>query len=300
MIFLRYLIRRTLRNMKGKFFLNLSTVGVIAISALIFSSFALIAYNFASFLRVWEEKIEVIAYLKKGISIKNTEELLDHLRSLESVESVRYASPSDALAFLQAKLGAEQNLLEGIQAGVLPASVEIQVKKEYRRADRIRAIAERLKQFPQFEEIQYGREWVETFSALVDILQITSWILGGLLLAAMILIISNTLQLTIASRREEIEIMQFVGASPLYIRVPFYMEGILQGLFGAGLAIGLLFLLHRAVLFYIPSSIQLWLARVSFLFLPPEFIIGILVGGMVLGFLGSILSSARLLKYRWG
>jgi cell division transport system permease protein len=140
---------------------------------------------------------------------------------------------------------------------------------------------------------------VETFSTLVDILQITCWILGGVLLGAMILIISNTLQLTIASRREEIEIMQFVGASPLYIRVPFYMEGILQGLLGAAIAVGLLFLLHRVVLLYIPSSIQVWLARVSFLFLPAEFIAGILVGGMVLGFLGSILSSARLLRYRW-
>jgi len=299
MIFVRYVVRRTLRNIKGKFFLNLSTVGVIAISALIFSSFALIAYNFASFLEIWEEKIEVIAYLKKGISIKNTEDLLDHIRSLDGVESVRYFSPSDALAFLQAKLGAERNLLEGIQPSVLPASVEIQLKREYRRANQIRTLAERLKQFPQFEEIQYGREWVETFSTLVDILQITCWILGGVLLGAMILIISNTLQLTIASRREEIEIMQFVGASPLYIRVPFYMEGILQGLLGAAIAVGLLFLLHRVVLLYIPSSIQVWLARVSFLFLPAEFIAGILVGGMVLGFLGSILSSARLLRYRW-
>lgn len=299
MIFIRYVIRRTLQNIKGKFFLNLSAVGVIAISALIFSSFALIAYNFASFLEVWEEKIEVIAYLKKGISIKNTEDLLDHIRSLDGVESVRYFSPSDALAFLQAKLGAERNLLEGIQPSVLPASVEIQLKREYRRADQIRTLAERLKQFPQFEEIQYGREWVETFSTLVDILQITCWILGGVLLGAMILIISNTLQLTISSRREEIEIMQFVGASPFYIRVPFYMEGILQGLLGAAIAVGLLFLLHQVVLLYIPSSIQVWLARVSFLFLPAEFIAGILLGGMVLGFLGSILSSARLLRYRW-
>lgn len=299
MKFLHYVIRRTFRNMKGKVFLNLSTVGVIAISALIFSSFALVAYNFASFLRIWEEKIEVIAYIKKGISIKNIEDLLDHIRSLEGIESVRYSTPSDALSFLQAKLGAERTLLEGVQAGILPASVEIQLRKEYRRAAQIRTLAERLKQFPQFEEIQYGREWVETFSTLVDILQVTCWILGGLLLTAMVLIISNTLQLTIASRREEIEIMQFVGASPHYIRLPFYMEGVLQGLLGAGIAVGLLFLLHKAVLFYIPASIEIWMARVSLLFLPPEFIGGILAGGMVLGFLGSLLSSARLLRYRW-
>ena len=299
MVFLHYVVTRSLRNMKGNLFSNLGTIGIIAITALIFSSFSLIAYNLVSLLKIWEDKIEVIAYLKKGTPIKDVEDLLANIRSLEGVESVRYFSPSDAMAFLEAKLGGQKNLLEGIQPGVLPASLEIQLKREYRNSTRVREVASRLKQFPQFEEIQYGREWVETFSTLVYILQVTCWILGGLLLSAMIFIISNTLQLTISSRREEIEIMQIVGASPPYIRVPFYIEGIVQGLLGAGLAMGLLFLLHKIIILYLPSSIQVWLAKVPILFLPPEMIGGVLGGGMVLGFFGSFIASMRLLKYGW-
>jgi cell division transport system permease protein len=139
---------------------------------------------------------------------------------------------------------------------------------------------------------------VETFSVLVHILRLTQWILGGLLLIAIIFITSNTLQLTIISRREEIEVMHWVGASPAFIRVPFYVEGLIQGLLGSGLAIGFLFLLHRGLFFYIPPSMQTWLARIPVLFLPPETIAWILLGGMVLGFFGSFVASMRVLKYK--
>ena len=157
------------------------------------------------------------------------EPLLKKTRLLEGVEVVRYVSPYDAMAFMETKLGRQKNLLEGIQPAVLPPSFEIQLKKEYRNSTKIKEVVSHLKKIPQFEEIQYGQEWVETFSVLVHILRLTQWILGGLLLIAIIFITSNTLQLTISSRREEIEIMHWVGASPAFIRVPFYVEGLIQG-----------------------------------------------------------------------
>ena len=295
--FLRYVIRRTLQNIGGNLFPNLTTIGIIAISMLIFSTFTLIAFNLTSFLKIWEDKIEIIAYLKKETPLKEVESLLKKARQLEGVDALKYVSPSDAMAFMEAKLGSQKNLLEGIQPGVLPPSFEIQLKKEYRNPTKIKELVSRLKQFPQIEEIQYGQEWVETFSALVHILRVTQWILGGLLLVAMIFIISNTLQLTVSSRREEIEIMHLVGASPAFIQVPFYIEGLIQGLFGAGLAIFFLFLLHKGFVLYIPPSIQTWLAGIPILFLPPEAIARILLGGMVLGIFGSVVASMRFLRY---
>jgi len=295
--FLQYVIRRALQNIKENLYPNLTAIGIIAISMLIFSTFTLIAFNLASFLKIWEDKIEVIAYLKKETPLKEVESLLKKARQLEGVDAVRYVSPSDAMTFMEAKLGSQKNLLEGIQPGVLPSSFEIQLKKEYRNSTRIKEVVSRLRQFPQIEETQYGQEWVETFSALVHILRVTQWILGGILLAAMIFIISNTLQLTVSSRREEIEIMHLVGASPAFIQVPFYIEGLIQGFFGAGLAIFFLFLLHKGFFLYIPPSIQTWLAGIRIVFLPPETIGRILLGGMVLGIFGSFVASMRFLKY---
>ncbi len=295
--FLQYVIRRALQNIKENLYPNLTAIGIIAISMLIFSTFTLIAFNLASSLKIWEDKIEVIAYLKKETPLREVESLLKKARQLEGVDAVRYVSPSDAMTFMEAKLGSQKNLLEGIQPGVLPSSFEIQLKKEYRNSTRIKEVVSRLRQFPQIEEIQYGQEWVETFSALVHILRVTQWILGGILLAAMIFIISNTLQLTVSSRREEIEIMHLVGASPAFIQVPFYIEGLIQGFFGAGLAIFFLFLLHKGFFLYIPPSIQTWLAGIRIVFLPPETIGRILLGGMVLGIFGSFVASMRFLKY---
>jgi cell division transport system permease protein len=284
--------------MMRNLFPNLITIGIIAISMLIFSTFTLLAFNLTNFLKIWEDKIEVIAYLKRGTPTSEVEPLLKKTRLLEGVEVVRYVSPYDAMAFMETKLGRQKNLLEGIQPAVLPPSFEIQMKKEYRNSTKMKEVVTQLKKIPQFEEIQYGQEWVETFSVLVHILRLTQWILGGLLLIAIVFITSNTLQLTIASRREEIEVMHWVGASPGFIRVPFYLEGLIQGLLGGGLAILFLFLLHQGLFLNIPPSMQTWLAKIPVLFLPPETIAWILLGGMVLGFFGSIVASMRVLKYK--
>ena len=282
----------------GNLFPNLITIGIIAVSILIFSTFTLLAFNLTSFLKNWEDKIEVIAYLKRGTRSSEVEPLLNKTRLLEGVEIVRYVSPYDAMTFMETKLGGQKNLLQGIQPALLPPSFEIQLKKDYRNSARINEVVTRLREMAQFEEIQYGQEWVETFSALVHILRLTQWILGGLLLIAIVFITSNTLQLTISSRREEIKVMHWVGASPGFIRVPFYVEGLIQGLLGGGLAIFFLFLLHQGFLLHIPPSMQAWLVKVPVLFLPPETIAWIILGGMVLGFFGSFVASMRVLKYK--
>ena len=302
--FLRYVMRRAFQNMKGNLLPNLTTIAIIGISMLIFSSFSLIALNLTSFLKAWEEKIEVIAYLKKGVVLSDVEELRRKIRQFEGVEAVKYVSSDDAMDFMEKKLGGQKNLLEGIPPGILPSSFEIRLKKDFRNTNSLKRIVTQLNQFPQIEEIQYGQEWVETFLTLTHLFRITQWVLGGLLLMGIIFITFNTLQLTISSRREEIEIMQILGASPSVIQVPFYIEGLIQGLVGTSLAILCLFYLHYEVLLYkvfflyITPSIKDWASGIPILFLPPEKITLIILGGMVLGFFGSFAASMRFLKYR--
>jgi cell division transport system permease protein len=295
--FLGYAMRRALRNMKGNLFPNLTTIAVIGISLLIFLSFSLIAFNLTSLLKIWEEKFEVIAYLKRGTSLGEVEGLLKQIRQLDGVETVNYISPFDAMVFMESRLGRQKNVLEGIQPAILPSSIEIRLKKDYWGETKIDEVVAHLKRVSQIEEIQYGQEWIETFSVLVHLVRLTQWILGGLLLAAIIFIVSNTLQLTISSRREEIEAMQMVGANPAFIQVPFYLEGLIQGLLGAGMATGLLFLLYKVVLITITPLMKGWMAGIPILFLPLEMIAWILSGGMVLGLFGSFVASMRFLRY---
>ena len=106
--------------MRRNLFPNVTTIGIITISVLIFSTFSLIAFNLASFLKIWEDKIEVVVYLKKKTPISEVESLLKNTRLLEGVESVKYVSPADAMAFMETRLGGQKNLLEGIQPSVFP------------------------------------------------------------------------------------------------------------------------------------------------------------------------------------
>ncbi|MDI7260181.1 MAG: permease-like cell division protein FtsX [Thermodesulfobacteriota bacterium] len=296
--FLCYAMRRALRNMKGNLFPNLTTIGIIGISLLILSTFSLIAFNLTSLLKIWEDKIEVIAYLKRGTSLNEVEGLLKKIRQIDGVEGVNYVSPFDAMAFMETRLGRQKTLLEGIQPAILPSSIEIRLKKDYWGQTKIDEVVSDLKRVSQIEEVQYGQEWIETFSVLVHLVRLTQWVLGGLLLAAIIFIISNTLQLTISSRREEIEVMHMAGASPAFIQVPFYMEGLIQGLLGAGMAMGLLFLLYKIIFLTITPLMKGWMTGIPILFLPWETMAWILSGGMVLGLFGSFVASMRFLKYR--
>jgi cell division transport system permease protein len=243
----------------------------------------------------------VVVYLKKETPLGEMEPLFKKIRLFEGIDGIKYVSPSDAMDFMERRLGNQKNLLEGIQPTILPASFEIQLKKNYRNSVKIKEVASWLKQFPQVEEIQYGQEWVETFSVLVHLVRLAQWILGGLILSALIIIISNTIQLTLSSRREEIDMMHMVGARPAFIQIPIYLEGLIQGLLGAGLAILLLLLLYKISFLYIIPSMKEWvtgIAEIPLLFLPMKTLIWILLVGMVLGFFGSFVASMRFLKYR--
>ena len=297
MLYLLYFVHRAWKNMKANLLANLTTVGIITVSMLIFSSFSLIALNLVSFLTVWEDKIEIVAYLQKRIPQGELDDLLRTTRRLHGIEAVRYVSSSDAMAFMQARLGSQKDLLEGISPSVLPPAFEITLEKDFRNSTKIKEVISQLRQFPQIEDIQYGQEWVDTFSVFVQVLRVIQWILGGLLLAAMTFIISHTLQLTITYRREEIEIQNLLGASPAFIQIPYYIEGVVHGLLGAGLALLILFGLFSVFFRYVSPLVREWLTGISITFLPPQTILWFLVGGMVLGIFGSFVASLRILKY---
>jgi cell division transport system permease protein len=120
--------------------------------------------------------------------------------------------------------------------------------------------------------------------------------LGGILFLAVSFIVSNTIKLSIYSRREEIEIMRLVGATNGYIKIPFLIEGFLQGASGAALSLGLLFLLYQVFLYNSGPLLRTYGGPVAFSFLPWSSVGGVIFAGVVLGFLGSYLSLARFLR----
>jgi cell division transport system permease protein len=144
--------------------------------------------------------------------------------------------------------------------------------------------------------LQYGIEWVEKFSAFIVLLKVLGLMVGGLLLASTIFVISNAIRLNIFVRREEIEIMRSVGATGFFIRAPFYIEGILQGLAGASIAVALLFTLFHLFVSEVYAPLQVLLGGFSLFFLTPEQTTALVLGGIALGFFGTQVSVGRHLR----
>jgi cell division transport system permease protein len=120
-------------------------------------------------------------------------------------------------------------------------------------------------------------------------------LLGGFLIIAVIFIVSNTIKLTIYSRRDELEVMSLVGATRFFIKAPFLLEGLIQGMAGSVLSVALLFGLYEVFLHNAGNFLTFNPATSGLSFLPLEYIAALLLAGAVLGFIGSLTSLKRFI-----
>jgi len=209
---------------------------------------------------------------------------------------VHYRSKDEALKALEERLKGRQGLLKGLPRNPLPASLEIQLKPEYQNSLGVQRLVEKLRGAPEVEDLQFGAEWVERFSAFMELLEVLGLGLGGLFFLTTIFVISSTIRLNIFARREEIEIMRFVGATGLFIRAPFYIEGILQGFMGACLALAMLFAFFQLFSTKVYDPLKDLLGNFPVHFLTVEQMAAMALGGLALGLLGTQVSVGRYLR----
>ena len=291
-----YYLRKAYRDIRRNIWVNGVSIGIIVFTLLIFSIFLLVLINLNKLLVHWEGKIQVISYLKDGISTHEVKRLEKHILDLREVKSIKYVSKSDSTILFERFFGNQKGILDGLDLDILPASFEIQLKKEFYRVQGVNEFVKKLSRLKGITDIQYGQEWITRLSTIVHLLRWGQWIVGGILFLAISFIISNTIKLSIYSRKEEIEIMRLVGATDGFIRIPFLIEGFFQGVSGAVLSVGLLFLFYQSFLLKSGPFMKAYLGPIVFSFLPWNSIGGVMLVGISLGFLGSSLSLARFLK----
>jgi cell division transport system permease protein len=285
-----YLIRRTFGVMKENGPTHLLSIGSIAIAFFLFASFLLLPLNFTSFLEAWEKKVQVILYLKDGVGEKRILELQRELRVEEGIREARYISQRKAMESFKSDLASYGGVLKGLKEETFPASFEIQLKERFGTPERIRALATRLGKIKEVEEVQYGGLWLERFSLFLYTLRWGVWVLGGVLVVIIVSVTANTVRLTLYNKRGEIEILKLVGATDAFVKLPFYFEGGLQGLFGAGSSILLLFVLFHFFSLKVAPYVSLYFGQLRLHFLTPKLIAWILGVGVISGLLGGLLS----------
>lgn len=271
------------------------SVGTIAISLLIFGAFVLLSLNVNMWIQGWGQTLSVSVYLKDGIDEAARDRIRTAINALQGAEIKGFISKEKALQDMKGMLGFQAGLLEGLSRNPLPASFEVSFRNVDMAKFEPKRIKEALEKVSGVDEVQYSEQWLDQFEGLLYVVKIAGLAIGGLLCVAVLFIITNTIKLAIYSRRNEIEICKLVGATDWYVKAPLLMEGALQGLLGASIALGVLLAIHLALSFKV---IQIFgLPFMGFIFLSKSYALGIMSLGLVLGLLGSYIAIGRFFKF---
>lgn len=293
---IRYFFRRALRNMRQWPVLCSAAILTMSVALATVATFFLVVVNVEQLASNWTREIQVVAYLKSAPNQRELPTLVKTLKAFPEVAAVTYVSPTDAMLRFKNRLADDASLLEGVSRNLLPASFELALQSEFRNRDGINKVIERLDNTLEVADLRYGQKWLERFNTFVDMLRFVSLILGSFLLFAALFIVSNTIKLTLYARRDELEIMALVGATMRFIKIPFLLEGALQGLLGGILSLGFLagsfkFIIQR-------SLTSFWLTPADFdlLFMTPGQQLTLVLAGVMLGILGSLASLRKFVR----
>jgi cell division transport system permease protein len=272
------------------------TSGTMATSLFIFGVFILVQENLQHMLKGWGDQIQINTYLERDVGADQAQAIMERIRALPEVDGARHISKEQAWNDFQTALGAQSAVLEGLPRDVLPASFEITVKPAYRDAPQVEELAIRLGKIDGIAAVEYPQQWVDRLGLFVLALQWIKWALGGILFIATFFIVGSTVRLALLARKEEIEIMQFVGASEELIGAPFVIEGMLQGTIGAVFSLLCLWLFCLFLEQYFVPELALFGSAMQMRFIDPASIMMILLIGWLLGGLGTLFSLRRFLR----
>ncbi len=288
---LGFFLAEAFKNIRLNLLMSITAVTTTFICILVFGVGLLVSEHVEGVIGSVREDVSVEVFMP-GRGEEEVAAVEEKVRGWEEVANVERISEEQALAAFKDTFKEQPELYENLDRGVLPASVQIQLTDP----DLADEVAGKLKAEGFSEEnLSYPQQTIERLNS------VTSYMLWGLyaatilFLVASVLLISNAIRLSIFARRKEIEVMKLVGASDSFVRTPFVLEGLIQGLLGAGLAaltvIWLNFLFvdwSRDALTFVPiSGTAVSMASV---------LLVLVVVGVAIGVGGSFLSVTRFLR----
>lgn len=288
---LLYIFTDAVRSLRENSVTTALTAVTLGVSLAIFSIFVFVFVNLNAAISSWGDRTQIVAYIKDGP--ETPEAIKEIVRAIPGVSSVEFVSKERALAELKEELKGHQAVLEGVDSNPLPASVEIKVGGIYRNPAAVSTVVSRLKQMSWVEDVQFNREWIEKISALLGFVELAALFMGVFIAGATVFIISNTIRLAVYARKDEIEIMRLVGASDRFIKVPFFIEGVVQGFMGGVIAL----LITGAARYIVVASIPPYFNFIVQTPFPlPVIVVMLISAGVLMGVAGSLISMARFLK----
>jgi cell division transport system permease protein len=284
-----HFVREAVANIRLNRTTTVIAVATTAFTLACFGVFLLLYLNLRAMATSLQSDFKVVVYVKDGTP-PGVSDLQNLLKADPGVQALAYVSKEQALADFRTQFPDQSHLLQGLGENPLPASFIVTLAPSHRSPDAVRRWAERWKSVPGVEQVQYSRDWIDNLTTIVGYLELAAVGVGTVLSAASVTIIASTIRLTLYARRDEIEIMRLIGATGSFIKIPYLIEGAMLGVIGSAVSLAILkggFELFKVRLglpgrfLGIDSGIHFFSGEVAVL---------IVVAGLLLGFVGSVVS----------
>jgi len=279
-------LRETMLAFRRAPLLSALSVTTIAFSLFVFGLFGLVTVNIQRVIGSVAERVEVVAYLRRGTPAEAVTVAMSDIQAFPEVESVTQVTEAQALARARRELPEFQDIFQDLESNPLPASLDVRLKPEFRDASHAGLVADRLRGFDFVDDVRYGSDWVAKLDHLRNIAGAVGIVVGAAFALVAVIIIGTTIRMAVLHRSTEIAIMRLVGATDGFIRRPFLLEGLLKGLLGGALALALCYGAFELV--------NAYLLRAGF-FTTSQALVGVGVGGLI-GLAGSLVSIGRHLR----
>ncbi|MFO0773095.1 MAG: permease-like cell division protein FtsX [Nitrospiraceae bacterium] len=289
-----YLLREAVANIRLNRTTSLVAVVTTAFTLACLGVFLLIVLNVRGMAASIAKEIKVIVYVEDSADAAQIDELRATLQKHEAVSAVSFVSKEQAREEFRVQFPNESQLLDGLGENPLPASFSVTLAPRFRATDVVTRWAELVRSFPAVAEVEYSQDWVENLTAVLHNLEGAAISIGLILSLASVTIIANTIRLTVNSRRHELHILQLVGATNWFIKLPYLLEGALLGSVGGILALAILEGGFAVFRLQMETTNKLFNTQTWLHYSPVHLMGALLLIGLALGLVGSLVSVIRL------
>ena len=279
-----FAIKEGLSGFKRARLASFITITSIGLALLLIGYFLLFSTNIKSWVTRQQARMEMEIFLENTLSAEKGQAIAKQIKTLSGVKRVLFISKEQAAKRFEKEFG--RNVFDVLDSNPLPPSVTVRLEPEYQTSSALRKLEQQISKIDGVDEIVYQRDLLLLMEKYVDWIYIILGGFGLVLLIIAVILLHNTIRLTIFARREIIEIMNLVGATSAFIKRPFLVEGFVQGLIGALIADALLYGSVRLVRSFLFSGLTIR---------SEEYLI-LVAAGILIGLFSSKLSVSKYLS----
>ena len=289
-----YNIRQAILQIFRNRGMSLTSLFAIMAMLLILGLFFVISVNVNLFTEAVKEDYDTVeVYLEDEVDTETAQEIMKQLEQVNGVADVQYRSKAQAMRIMKKRWGDSGYLLDSLGANPLPNSILVTVS-DLGAADHVNETADKI---PGVEGTRYFKETVDKLTKITRYMQIAALVIMLFLVIVSIVVVSNTIKLTVFARAKEISIMKYVGATNWFIRGPFLVEGIIIGIVSSLAAAGITYFIYDKIVDEVGMKVMTILSTplVPSGYLLYNLIIIFLAMGVSIGASGSIISMRKFL-----